>query len=522
MADYDEKEWAPVQRDPQDSTVSTQPAPYASAPQNPQGSANPQTQQNPQTPLQPQAPQAPQTPLNSFPASPQPGQTQAPSIPMVPPFSTNAYGANAFYGTQPLTYTPDSPRGPESPDVAPPRPYRAHRGPGWGGLIAACVITALITTGGVVGLTAYINHEYPTEVSSTLFDPGDSGDVTTPEPVTNSTSQNPDWERVSKAVRASVVAIDVSNPQEDISGSGVILDGKGHILTNNHVVAPGAMEGGKIQVVLADGRIYNADIVGLDPMTDLAVIRLSEPPKDLTVAILGDSDKLAVGQSIAAIGNPLGLSSTMTTGIISALNRPVSVRAVDPNQPEQQSPDLPFLLRNSATAAPTQVITNAIQVDAAINPGNSGGPLFDAQGRVIGINSSIASLSDSEGTAGSIGVGFAIPINMAKMISQQLINNGQAQHSFLGVVVRIGEATADGVTRRGAQVTEVQKGTAAAQAGIHVGDVIVEIDGHVVTSEKSLTGWVRRYPAGAEVTIVLVRDGKQMQVKAKLQTRTEK
>src|SRR5699024_2434192 len=200
--------------------------------------------------------------------------------------------------------------------------------------------------------------------------------------VASSADGSPDWESVASTVRPSVVAIDVTTQRGAAEGSGVILDaGDAYILTNNHVV-DGAQQ---IAVALYDGRMFEAKVVGTDPATDLAVLQLTDPPDDLQAATLGTSDDLDVGQSVMAVGNPLGLSSTVTTGIISALDRPVA--ATDQFSREQ-------------------VVTNAIQIDAAINPGNSGGPVFDASGHVIGITSSIASTGQN---SGSIGLGFAIP-----------------------------------------------------------------------------------------------------------------
>lgn len=238
-----------------------------------------------------------------------------------------------------------------------------------------------------------------------------------------------------------------------------------------------------VTVTLADGRIYQAEPVGQDETTDLAVVRLADPPSDLTPATLGSSAGLAVGQDVLAVGNPLGLDSTATTGIISALDRPV--------------------VTQSRTES---VVTNAIQVDAAVNPGNSGGPLFDAAGEVIGINSSIASLSGG-GSAGSIGLGFAIPVDQAAAVAEQLIEDGEVKHAFLGV--GLGESTVevDGVTRAGAQVQQVEQGSPAAEAGLRQGDVVTAIDGRAVDSAASLTGYVRQYTAGDEATLTVVRDG---------------
>jgi putative serine protease PepD len=303
-------------------------------------------------------------------------------------------------------------------------------------------------------------------------------------PVAGSTSSNPDWQKVASAVQASVVAIEVTTTSGSAQGSGVILDTKGDIITNDHVVA-GAQ--GDVKVTLTDGRLFNATIVGTDTTTDLAVIKLKSPPSDLVPAAIGDSSAVVVGQAVMAVGNPLGLANTVTTGIVSAVDRPVST---------------------SESGSPT-VVTNAIQIDAAVNPGNSGGPLFDASGRVIGITSSIATLSSS---SGSIGLGFAIPVNLVKNISSQLVASGTAQHAFLGVSLTDGTATVSGTTRLGAAVQQVTSGSPAASAGVQVNDVVVAIDNKPVGGSESLTAYVRALPVGAQSTLTIVRGGKAINV----------
>ncbi|HLS62166.1 MAG TPA: trypsin-like peptidase domain-containing protein, partial [Ruania sp.] len=312
--------------------------------------------------------------------------------------------------------------------------------------------------------------------------------------VASSADGSPDWESVASTVRPSVVAIDVTTQRGAAEGAGVILDaGDAYILTNNHVV-DGAQQ---IAVALYDGRMFEAKVVGTDPATDLAVLQLTDPPDDLQAATLGTSDDLKVGQSVMAVGNPLGLSSTVTTGIISALDRPVA--ATDQFSREQ-------------------VVTNAIQIDAAINPGNSGGPLFDASGHVIGITSSIASTGQN---SGSIGLGFAIPVDLATTIADQLIQNGAAEHAYLGVSLTDGTAKVGDATRVGAQVHQVVDGTPAAEAGLQAGDVIIKIDDHTVGGAESLTGYVRTYSSGDQVTLTVVRDGQQQEITATLATRED-
>lgn len=302
----------------------------------------------------------------------------------------------------------------------------------------------------------------------------------------------PDWQGVADAVRASVVAIQVRTAQGGGQGSGVVIDDEGRILTNDHVVGR-AVDGG-LQVGLADGRVLEAVLVGSDPTRDLAVIQLVDPPADLQPAELGDSDAVAVGAPVMAVGNPLGLDSTVTTGIVSALDRPVSTG-------------------DGGVA----VVTNAIQIDAAINPGNSGGPLFDADGRVIGINSSIASMpTGNGGSTGSIGLGFAIPSTLAQRVAAELVADGTASHAFLGVALSDGTADADGEVRRGAVVEEVTAGTPAQQAGLRAGDVVVAIDDEPVRGAESLTAFVRERAVGQDVTLSVARDGRTVRLELTL------
>ncbi len=396
------------------------------------------------------------------------------------------------------------------PTVAPSFPQRSgvttvkRKGPGWGAFVLGLLITALVAVAAVMGIwgaqspfsespNMALGQEGTTD--SQLLQEGSE----TVEPVQTSTTA-PDWEAVAKAVRPATVTIQVEGESESASGSGVIIDNEGHLITNYHVVS-GATNGGNITVALHDGRLYSAQIVGTDQTTDLAVLALDNPPSDLTAALLGDSSTLKVGQPVMAIGAPLGLADTVTTGVVSALDRPVSVQAT--TDPTSQQAEV--------------VVTNAIQIDASINPGNSGGPLFNGEGAVVGINSSIASMTTGEGTAGSIGLGFAIPVNLASSVVTQILETGSAQHALLGVQISTAAVLSGDSQRLGAQVAGVVDGGAAQQAGLAVGDVIVGIDGHSVTSGPALTGYVRRYTAGDEVTLDVIRNGENLAVPVILQ-----
>jgi len=325
--------------------------------------------------------------------------------------------------------------------------------------------------------------------------------------VTGSSATSPDWQKVAAAVQPSVVSVKVSGAGGSGEGSGVVLDSSGRILTNNHVVT--AANGGSLSVVLYDGRGYAATIVGTDPSTDLAVIKLKTAPSGLKPAVLGSSSSVKVGDPVMAVGNPLGLSSTVTTGIVSALDRPVTTQA---------QPQNPF----SGSSSGETVVTNAIQTDAAINPGNSGGALVDAQGRVIGINSSIATLSGGAGSeSGSIGLGFAIPIDEAKDVASQLSSGGSVQHAWLGVQPDDGTVTLDGAQREAALIARVLDGGPAQKAGLKNDDAVIAVNGHSVTSAESLVGTLRESRPNAKVTLTVVRDGKTLDIQVTLGTRPQ-
>jgi putative serine protease PepD len=283
----------------------------------------------------------------------------------------------------------------------------------------------------------------------------------------------------------------------------------------------GAGSGASMTVTLNDGRTYKATVAGTDPSTDLAVITLTGAPDDLKPIALGNSDDIKVGDPVMAIGNPLGLAGTVTTGIVSALNRPVTTAAEDDNQPQDQNPfgqGLPGLDQQPQTGSDSSdVVTNAIQTSAAINPGNSGGALVNASGQLVGINSAIASLgSGGSGQSGSIGIGFAIPANEAKSIASQLIASGKAEHAFLGVSLGDGAAS-DGTSQRaGAEITQISANTPAADAGLQKGDVVIAVDSERVDSALSLVASIRERAVGDKVTLTVLRGGKQLQLTATL------
>ena len=352
--------------------------------------------------------------------------------------------------------------------------------------VVAALVSGALCLG--VGFTAITNGWVHVPTSSSLSDVKSNTSGSGSAKAKSGTAV--DWTAVAKEVSDSVVAIDVATSDGEAKGSGVVISDKGYIATNNHVIS-GAQQ---IQVTLASGAVYSAKVVGTDTTTDLAVIKLDNPPSDLKVAEFADSDNLAVGEAVMAIGNPLGYDDTVTTGIVSALNRPVTVTDDDNNA----------------------IVTNAVQIDAAINPGNSGGPTFNAAGQVIGINSSIASTASSSGTAGSIGIGFAIPSNLVKRVANEIIDNGSVRHVVLGITIKSSSVEADGVTRGCAQVQAVTDGGPASKAGVKAGDSIVAFNGKAVNNNYSLLGYVRASAMGDKVKLTVVRGGNTMDLEVTL------
>ncbi len=348
------------------------------------------------------------------------------------------------------------------------------------GVGAAVVSTALVAglVGGVVGAR--------TTDGDDLRDPGAS--LGSGASTTATVDRAPDSVAgIAAQVMQSTVCIAVRGADGNGTGSGVIIRSDGYILTNNHVVESAA-EGGQITVTLdAVESELPADIVGRDPVTDLAVLRV-RTDRALPAAALGHSAALVVGDPVIAIGSPLGLSGTVTTGIVSALNRTVDV----PSEGGARNP-----------------LFNAIQTDAAINPGNSGGALVNAAGEVIGINSAIATLGGGgpfggEQTGGSIGVGFAIPIDEARSVAEEIIRTGKATHPSIGVSA----TTVAGEDREGALVREVTPRGGARAAGLEPGDLIVQVDDTEIASVDELILAIRSNAVGESVTLTYVRDGR--------------
>ena len=365
---------------------------------------------------------------------------------------------------------------------APSAPKRSRGGLLFAGAVVLSVISAAV--GGAVGVTMSSPHSRISTMTT-------ANNGTAPTRV-----QPGSVEEVAAKVVPSVVKLETRLGRATAEGSGIVLDPDGLILTNNHVVSvPGAgpgLSGAETTATFNDGRIASFTIVGADPMSDIAVIR-AKHMSGLTAITIGSSADLRVGQSVVAVGSPLGLESTVTAGIISALNRPVSTVGDADNQ---------------------NTVLDAIQTDAAINPGNSGGALVNMNGKLIGVNSAIATLGDSAGPdakAGSIGLGFAIPVDQAKRIADQLIATGKASHASLGVRV-----TSDANTH-GARVVEVVNGGPAASAGLPSGAVVTKLDDRVIDSADALVAAVRSKAPGDTVTLTYTDpSGATKTVKVKL------
>lgn len=374
------------------------------------------------------------------------------------------------------------------PHSAPAR--RERRGPGWGALtlftLLAVLLGGALGAGTMYGMQALSGQEQESQ--------------TDPQNTPQRTQETPDWAAIADTASKSVAAIRVGvNGEVRGLGSGFVYDGAGHIVTNNHVIAAADTPGGQVNVVFNNGDTVEADIAGRDPETDIAVLKLRQSPEGLSPLPLGDDSQLRVGDPVMALGNPLGLADTVTTGIVSALNRPVTTENIGEDAEDPQG---------------ALTITNAIQTDAAINPGNSGGPLVDGNGKLIGVNSSAATLRDSQqsGQAGSIGIGFAIPVAQAKNIADQLIQNGKAEHAALGVAVQDSQVDHNGIARGAAKVTEVQGGSAAEQAGIQAGDEITAVNGTQVNNAVALQALIRSHAVGQTVKITVVRGGQEQEI----------
>ncbi|WP_235833794.1 S1C family serine protease [Aeromicrobium chenweiae] len=448
---------------------------------------------------QPPAPPAPSGPEPTPTSEGGPGTVPQADYPPAPEDHTHRYEAmasdqNTGAGAPAYSSAPADQRGYEPTAPLPPfagdgsgqagsgstgtTPPKKRRGRALAGALALLVLAG---GAGFGGAYVYDQTNDDSGTSGSTVSSLDKDNSATDTKVSGGTVQ-----AVAAKVLPSVVQINVKGQQESGSGTGIIISSDGEILTNNHVVDV-AGDGGTITVAFNDGSNAKAEIVGTDVKTDLAVIK-AEGKSGLEPATLGDSADLKVGQEVIAIGSPFGLESTVTSGIISALNRPVS--------------------SSDGTGTGTPTTFPAVQTDAAINPGNSGGPLVDLEGNVIAINSAIRSGTTTSGESGSIGLGFAIPIDLAKNVAKQLLDGKKVQHAQIGVSVDnfLGP---DGITGVGAQVEGVTAGGAAEKAGLKKGDVITAVNGTLIPSSEALVAAVRGFNPGEKITLTYTRGGKK-------------
>ncbi len=365
-------------------------------------------------------------------------------------------------------------------DPAPAPSVRRTRRPGLGGVVAFSALTALVVGAGAgLGAARLADPRGaavasgPTSGSAPSTEPGESP---LPAGETASTVE------VARRVLPSTVMIEVGSGSSRGTGSGFVLDRDGHVMTNNHVVADAAT-GARIRVVFSDGRRVAATLVGRSPSYDLAVVKVAADAR-LRPVELGDSASTEVGATVVAVGSPLGLPGTVTQGIVSAVGRPVTVS-------ESRSAD-----------APTAYI-DGIQTDAAINPGNSGGPLVDASARVVGVNSAILTLSSGEAQSGNIGIGFAIPVDQARTVGDQLVADGRATYPVIGARLR--------ETSGGVELTGVDAGGPARRAGLRAGDLVSAIDDRDTDTIEELVVAVRTHRPGDRVRFGYARGGDDAQ-----------
>ncbi len=418
----------------------------------------------------------------------------------------------------------DQPTAPQ-PDAH--APHAAEAKVGSGKIVAVLVAAAIVGAVSGLGGAAIGNDMFAANSSTSVSRGSTTVTVNDPDNVNQTTG-------IAAKTLPSVVTISATSSDGGGTGSGVILSSDGYIVTNTHVVTlDGASSDAALRVTTSDGRVYDAKIVGTDPIYDLAVIKLTGAT-GLTPITFADSSKLNVGDTTVAVGAPLGLSNTVTTGIVSALNRSIQIASSavpdsgEQQQDQGQNGESPFQFdfgqgqeRGSGSSGTISIAV--IQTDAAINPGNSGGALVDDTGDLIGINVAIATAgggSSSSSEAGSIGVGFSIPSNIVKRVTDEIIADGSASHGLLGAMVG-NAADAENSTVAGALISDVTSGGAAAQAGLKAGDVVTEFDGVPVRDATDLTAQVRALAAGAKASLVYVRDGKTQSADVTLGELTE-
>ncbi|MGX7825424.1 S1C family serine protease [Actinokineospora sp. 24-640] len=398
----------------------------------------------------PQAPSSHQTPFGHNPSGHTPSGGQV------------LYGTAAGQGAQgaPRSYSGYGHYGPGAQPQAAQAPKRSR------GLVAGMTVLALLVGGGAGAAGGYLVADSRPSSSASALD--------LPKPAKQASTPAPDGsvEAVAAKVLPSVVQLQVRGQNSGGEGSGFVISADGLIVTNNHVIEGGA-KGGQITAVFQDGRTAQATVVGRDPTSDLAVVK-AQDIDGLVVAELGRSDDLKVGQAVVAIGSPFELSGTVTSGIVSSLQRPT---------------------RAGGEGGSQTTVMDAIQTDAAINPGNSGGPLVNMQGQVIGINSAIYSPGAGSGDAGSVGIGFAIPIDQARRTADEIVKTGKATQTVLGVTVR------DNPQGTGALINEVLPGGAGEKSGLKPGDVVTRLGERRIDNADALVAAVRSKAPGDTVSL---------------------
>ena len=455
-------------------------------------------QERPAAPSGPPGPHSAWTPPYPGNAAPRPG---APGPGPGPGAGGPPYDPRGPQPTGPIQqpYGPWAPRGPYDRPYGQPeqtlvlgrpdrRPQGRVSGWVWPPVTALALVVGLV--GGAVGGAAYDRWDdnRPGGVDSGLQGVETRSEAPLP-------ADNGSVAAVAQALLPSTVQIlaDFDGENGGATGSGFVLDGQGHIITNNHVVASAAEDSGSIEVVDQEGNRYDAELVGRSPVYDLAVLYV-EAATDMRPAALGASESLNIGEGVVAIGSPLGLSSTVTAGIVSALNRPVT----------------------TGDSADDTSYIDAVQTDAAINPGNSGGPLVNLAGQVVGVNSAIATTGGGlGGESGNIGVGFAIPIEQVRTTADQILRTGEARYPVIGAQVQTG-GRSEG---RGAVVDEVMPDTPAERAGLEQDDLITAVEGERVTDGIALIVMIRTHQPGETLEFTVVRDGDERQVEVTLDSK---
>ncbi len=367
-------------------------------------------------------------------------------------------------------------------------------------------VTVALIVGGLLGGTAGGAFAIWNLSARGLVTPG----VSSPAAITvNSPLDASEITAVAASALPSVVTIEVAGSTGAGSGSGVIISEDGHVMTNAHVVTLGAQEPA-IRITMSDGRLFSATVVGRDVLSDIAVLKI-EAPGPFQVIALGNSDALNVGDEAIAIGAPLGLPGTVTSGIVSAINRSITVGAAQ--GPDEEGGQFDFDIPGGGLVPGQTISIPVIQTDASINPGNSGGALMDREGKLIGVNVAIASTGGQ--SAGSIGLGFAIPVNFAARVASELITTGTASHGLLGALVTDAQSVASS-TVTGAYIDSVSPQGAAAQSGLRSGDIVTRFNGIPITNRVDLTAQVRTLPGGSISTLTYVRAGNSYTVEVTL------